>query len=129
MNPKKIWANLAVKDLERTEKFYTAIGFKRNGKPNKELVSFFVGEKDFIVHFFLEEVLNKFLNGELADLKHGSEIIFTLSADTKDEVNIWAEEVRNAGGTILSEPEEFGEGYYGFSFADTDGHKWNVFYM
>ena len=38
-------------------------------------------------------------------------------------------EVRNAGGTIFPEPAEFGQGYYGFGFADPDGHKWNVFNM
>ena len=129
MKPKKIWANLGVKDVERTRKFYSALGFKRNGEHNvKELVSFFIGNDDFIVHFFANDALKKFM-GELSDLKQGNEIIFTLSAENKDEVNAWAEEVRNAGGQLVSEPAEFGEGYYGFVFADPDGHKWNVFYM
>ncbi len=35
MNPKKIWANLAVTDPERTAKFYTALGFKPNGVKQK----------------------------------------------------------------------------------------------
>ena len=26
-------------------------------------------------------------------------------------------------------PEEFGKGYYGFVFADPNGHRFNVFYM
>ena len=69
------------------------------------------------------------MNGEMADPDLGSEIIFTLSAESKDEVNAWAEEVRKAGGIIFSEPVEFGEGYYGFTFSDPDGHKWNVFHM
>ncbi len=38
-------------------------------------------------------------------------------------------EVENAGGKIITKPEAFGEGYYGFLFADPDGHKFNVFYM
>jgi predicted lactoylglutathione lyase len=37
--------------------------------------------------------------------------------------------VQQAGGTIVSKPESFGKGYYGFVFADPDGHKYNVFYM
>ncbi|MFV8326709.1 VOC family protein [Flavobacterium sp. ZS1P14] len=130
MKPKKIWANLGVKDVEQTKKFYSALGFKRNGHGNaKELVSFFIGNDDFIVHFFANDTLNKAMEGTLSDPKQGNEIMFTLSAENKDEVNAWAEEVRNAGGNIFSEPAEFGEGYYGFSFADPDGHKWNVFYM
>ncbi|MES2238987.1 MAG: VOC family protein [Bacteroidota bacterium] len=128
MNTKKIWSNLAVTDLERTTKFYTEIGFKPNGS-SKDLTSFKVGEDNFIIHFFLKDILKPAIKGEIADLKHGNEIIFTLSADSKEEVNNWEDEVRKAGGTIVSKPEEFGPGYYGFVFADPDGHKYNVFYM
>jgi uncharacterized protein len=130
MKPKKIWANLAVKDVERTREFYTTLGFKRNGEHNhSDLVSFFIGEENFIVHFFANNVLKKAIEGELSDLTQGNEIIFTLSAGNKDEVNAWAEEILKAGGKLYSKPSEFGEGYYGFVFADPDGHKWNVFHM
>ena len=128
MKTKKIWANLAVQDLECTTKFYTELGFKSNGRSD-ELTSFFVGEDDFIIHFFLKNILTSGMKGEIADLKYGNEIIFTLSADSREEVNNWENEVKNAGGTIISNAEEFGQGYYGFVFADPDGHKFNVFYM
>jgi|SRR6185436_814732 len=128
MQTKKIWANLAVNNLERTTKFYTDIGFKPNGS-SKELTSFLIGEDHFIMHFFLKDVLKTGIKGELADLKHGNEIIFTLSAESNEEVDQWAKEVQKAGGNLVSEPEEFGKGYYGFVFADPDGHKFNVFYM
>lgn len=128
MKTKKVWANLVVSDLERTTKFYTEIGFKPNGR-SKDLTSFMVGEDNFIIHFFLEEVLKSNVPGEVADLKKGSEVVFTLSADSKEEVNDWEKEVKKAGGNILSKPEEFGPGYYGFVFTDPDGHKFNIFYM
>lgn len=128
MKTKKVWANFSVQDLERTTAFYKGIGFKQNGAL-EQLTSFFVGEENFIIHFFLKDVLEPGMKGPIIDTKAGNEIIFTLSADTKEEVNSWEEEVRQAGGTIVSKPEEFGEGYYGFVFADPDGHKFNVFYM
>ena len=128
MQTKKIWANLGVEDLERTTKFYTELGFKPNGA-SEELTSFLVGDNDFVVHFFLKDILKSFINGEMVDPKLGNEIVFTLSADSKEEVNNWQDEVKKAGGTIISPAEEFGEGYYGFVFADPDGHKFNVFYM
>src|SRR5438067_392488 len=128
MKPKKIWANLGVADLARTTRFYTEIGFKPNGISN-ELTSFLVGENNFVIHFFLNNILKSAIKGQMADLKNGNEIIFTLSAQSKEEVNNWENEVKNAGGTIISNAEEFGKGYYGFVFADPDGHKFNVFYM
>lgn len=128
MNTKKIWANYTVADLHRTTAFYTQLGFKPNGA-SKDLTSFMVGEDDFIIHFFLKDVLQQNTKIEIADAKLGNEIIFTLSADSKEETDRWAREVENAGGTLVTQPEAFGPGYYGFVFADPDGHKFNVFYM
>lgn len=128
MKPKKIWANLGVSDLERTSKFYAGLGFKSNGA-SEDLTSFFVSEDDFIIHFFLKEVLRKNINLNLVDPVKENEIIFTLSAESREEVDKWAKEIEPAGGKLISKPEAFGEGYYGFVFADPDGHKFNVFYM
>jgi len=128
MNPKKIWSNLAVSDLDRTTKFYTALGFKSNGRSD-ELTSFFFGEDDFVMHFFLQDVLKAFLKSDMIDPQKASEVVYTLSADSKEQVDLWAKEVENAGGSLISRPEAFGKGYYGFLFTDPDGHKFNVFYM
>lgn len=128
MNTKKIWANFGVTDLERTTKFYQQLGFKHNGVSD-QLTSFFFGDEKFIIHFFLKDALEPGMMGAIIDTKAGNEIIFTLSADTREEVDSWAKEVQEAEGTLISNPEEFGAGYYGFVFADPDGHKFNVFYM
>jgi len=128
MKTKRIWANFSVQDLDRTTKFYKQLGFKQNGASD-QLTSFFFGEGNFIIHFFLKDVLEPGMKGPVIDTKAGNEIIFTLSADSREEVNNWETEVRQAGGTIVSGPEEFGEGYYGFVFADPDGHRFNVFHM
>jgi len=128
MQTKRIWANFGVEDLTRTTTFYKQLGFKHNGESN-QLTSFFFGEENFIIHFFLKDVLQPAMKGQIVDTKTGNEIIFTLSADSREEVNSWEKEVREAGGTIVSKPEEYGKGYYGFVFADPDGHKFNVFHM
>lgn len=126
-----IWSNLGVSDLERTTKFYKELGFKPNGKHSvtKELTSFLVGDDDFVMHFFLKDILETNMKVKIADTKYAIEVMFTLSAESKDQVDKWAKDVKKAGGTLISEPEEFGEGYYGFVFADPDGHTFNVFYM
>jgi predicted lactoylglutathione lyase len=132
METKKIWANLSVKDIEQTHEFYKKLGFKPNGAFSKEneLVSFLVGEDDFVVHFFSHESLKPSMGGEIADLKNGNEVMFTLSADSREEVDEWAEAVKKAGGTVFSKPQEIqgNSNWYGCGFTDPDGHKWNVFY-
>lgn len=131
MRPKMIWANLAVADLERTQKFYTELGFKPNNPhSSNELVSFFMAGNEFIIHFFLKNIIERNLKTmKFGDPQSSNEIIFTLSAENIKQVDEWADEVKKAGGTIVSEPESFGENYYGFVFADPDGHKFNVFFM
>src|SRR5688572_21549908 len=117
MNPKKIWANLVVKDLDRTTDFYTALGFKSNGR-SADLTSFFFGESDFIIHFFLPGIIKKGFITEVTDSQKSNEIIFSFPAESKLIVNEWAKEVEKAGGKLISSPAEFGEKYYGFVFAD-----------
>lgn len=133
MKTKKVWANLSVIDVEKTHEFYKELGFRTNGEfPNEyELASFLVGEDDFVVHFFsrVSAQFKTSIGGDIADLSHGNEVMFTLSADSKEEVDQWAEAVKKAGGSIFTKPQEiFQEGWYGCGFADPDGHKWNVFY-
>lgn len=131
MRPTKIWANLGVADVDKTRKFYETLGIKPNQghDKQKELTSFLFGDDDFVVHFFQKDILKENIGGEMADLSKGNEIIFTLWADSREEADKWAGEVRKAGGILFSEPAEFGKGYYGFGFSDPDGHKWNVFHM
>lgn len=134
MKPKKVWANLAVADTEQTHAFYKKLGFKPNGVFSKEneLTSFLIGEHEFVVHFFSKNssMFKDSLGGNIADLEQGNEVMFTLSAESREEVDKWAEEVKKAGGTVFSEPQPIiNDNWYGCGFADLDGHKWNVFFM
>ena len=122
----QIWANLGVKDVARTEAFYTKLGFEQTpGQKSEELTSFLFGNDGFMIHFFKEESLKKGMKGELADLSKGNEVIFSISAETEDEVNNWAVKVKDAGGHVFSPPEAF-QGMYGCAFTDPDGHKFNI---
>lgn len=123
-----IWANFAVDNLDRTTEFYSSLGFKSNGRSD-ELTSFFFGENEFVIHFFLKDILEKNTNVSFANNQNSNKILLSMLAEKKDEVDQWAESVRKAGGKIESEPKEFGDNYYGFVFSDPDGHKFNVFKM
>lgn len=128
---RQVWANLPVKDVERAREFYSSLGFKINGgRESEQLASFLVGEDDFVIHFFREEIFEQSSVGKAADLEQGSEVMFTIGANSRKEVDTWAEQVTEAGGTLFSKPAEIGKGngWYGCGFSDPDGHKWNVFY-
>ena len=127
MEAKMIWANLVSADLKKTAEFYTDLGFKANGKFTYEYASFFFGKDNFVINFFTEQRLGKSVNGNITNTKNGNEIIFSLSAVSKDEVDKWFEKIKAMGGMIFSEPQDYEIGYT-FGFADPDGHKFNVLY-
>jgi predicted lactoylglutathione lyase len=127
MNSKKIWANFSVKDAKRTHQFYSELGFTPNGTNNyPKLASFVFGDADFVIHFFEE---GSSIDEYISTAANNNEIIFTLSAQTETEVQEWADKVIPAGGTIFKAVERDASGYYGFGFADPDGHRFNVLLM
>ena len=128
MIAKKIWANFSVKDAKRTKQFYTQLGFTPNKTNNDpKLASFLFGDADFVIHFFEQgSQIDEYLP---SGSKNASEIIFTLSAETKAEVNEWQDRVKKAGGNIFHEAGRDETNHYGFVFADPDGHKFNVLLM
>ena len=124
---KMIWANFSVKDAKRTDQFYTQLGFKSNKfSDDPKLVSFLFGDDEFVIHFFEQ---GSRIDEYLTAGSNGNEIIFTLSANTEQEIEALAGKIKTAGGTIFQEPKRDESGYFGFGFADPDGHRFNVLLM
>lgn len=128
MNAKKIWANFSVKDAERTNQFYTQLGCKPNGTNSyPKLASFLFGDDNFVIHFFEQgSQIDEYIT---TGAKSSNEIIFTLSAETEQEVIDLANKVKAAGGSIFKEAGRDKAGYFGFGFSDPDGHRFNVLLM
>ena len=127
MKAKMIWANFSVKDVKRTNDFYTQLGFTPNKSINyPKLASFLFGDDDFVIHFFEH---GSRIDEYLPSGSKASEIIFTLSAETEAEVNEFAGKVKEAGGNIFQKLRRDENNYYGFAFADPDGHRFNVLLM
>ncbi len=127
MTAKKIWANFSVADASRTRAFYTHLGFEPSmANSNGQLASFLFGDDHFVIHFFEQ---GSGIDTYLPSGPENGEVIFTLSAESEAEVNDWMQKVKEAGGTLHSEAGRDEAGYYGFTFADPDGHKFNILLM
>ena len=127
---KDVWINLPVKDVNKSREFFSALGFPLNSRHanNNEMASLVVGDKNVIVMLFPEATFEKYTSIKIADTQQGSEVLFSIGADSKEEVDELVSKVEQAGGTIYSKPSDQGW-MYGAGFADLDGHRWNVLYM
>ena len=128
---KELWINLPVKDVKRSREFYTKIGFTLNEKygNNDSSASFLVGSKNIIVMLFAEPVFKGFVRHEISDAVKGSEVLFSIDAESRAEVDEIAKKAEAAGGTVFGKPGENQGWMYGCGFCDPDGHRWNSLYM
>jgi len=129
---KEIWVNLPVKNIEVAVAFFTAIGFSFNtnfGGDPKTAACMLVGSKNVVVMLFQEQLFESFTQKKLADTGVGSEVLFSIDAESKEEVDALAAKVTAAGGTVYSPPALVQGWMYGCGFIDMDGHRWNVLFM
>ena len=128
---KEFWVNLPTKDINKTKTFFKAIGFVENTHfgENPTMASFFLGEKNVAVNFFTEEIFKGFSGNEIADTIKGTEVLLSIDAQTRAEVDELAKKAVEAGGIVYGKPGEKDGWMYGCGFTDLDGHRWNVLYM
>jgi hypothetical protein len=125
---KQIFINLAVKDLQKSVDFYTALGFTINPQFSDNTGKCMVWSENIFVMILTHEKFASFATKPLADTKSNLAGLFSLSLDSIDEVNNIMTKGLNAGGT---EPNEMRD--YGFmqqrTIEDFDGHTWEIFFM
>lgn len=125
---KQIFINLAVKDLQKSAAFYTALGFTVNTQFSDDTGKCMVWSDSIFVMLLTHEKFLNFTAKPIADTKSAVAGLFSLSVDSVEEVNSMMAAGLAAGGT---EPNEMRD--YGFmqqrTVEDFDGHTWEVFYM
>ena len=78
---------------------------------------------------FVADAFAKFTGHAVAATTQASEVLFSLGADSRDQVDDMAALAWSAGGTVFAEPLESNGFMYGCGFCDPDGHRWNVLFM
>ena len=128
--PKEIWANLPVKDVQKSKGFFQQLGFAFNEKMSggDQFACLLVGSNNFHVMLFQEMIFKSFTKNALADTAQCSEVLFSIDADNRQEVDELAEKVTAAGGNVFAAPAEFQGWMYGCAFSDLDGHRWNMLF-
>ncbi|QBZ97764.1 VOC family protein [Flavobacterium sangjuense] len=127
---KQIWLNLPVKDALKSKDFFSKIGFTfLEERTTPDSACMLVGEGNFVVMLFGESMFQNFIQHQITDTKQSSEILISIDAESREEVNAIAQNAKAAGGSVFAEPAENQGWMYGCGFCDLDGHRWNVLYM
>lgn len=125
---KQIFINLAVKDLQKSMDFYTALGFTNNPQFSDDNGKCMVWSDTIYVMLLSHEKFSEFISKPIADTKSNVAALYVLSFDSFDEMNATTEKALQAGGVEPSEMKD-----YGFmqqrTIEDFDGHTWELFYM
>ena len=125
---KQIFINLAVKDLQKSMAFYSALGFTNNPQFSDDSGKCMVWSDSIYIMLLTHEKFSGFAHKPIADTKSNIAALYSLSVGSVDEINIMMENGLKAGGTEPSEMKD-----YGFmqqrTIEDFDGHTWEIFYM
>jgi len=124
----KIFLNLAVKDLNKAVSFYNELGFSTNPKFTNEKGACIVIDENIFVMILVEEFYKTFTNKQICDSATTSEVLISISLDSRKQVDEMFEKAVKAGGTDYIEGKDYGW-MYQRTFLDPDGHHWEVFYM
>jgi predicted lactoylglutathione lyase len=126
---KQFWLNLPVKNVNRSKDFFKQLGFTFNeqhgGGPDSACM--LLGDQKVVCMLFEEATFRSFIGN--AALSHAPEVLLSIDAQSKEEVDDMVAKAIKAGGTSTHKPGKMTGWMYGTVFTDLDGHRWNVLHM
>ena len=128
MTNKKIFVNLPVKDLQRSIKFFTALGYSFNQQFTDETATCMIISEGIYAMLLTEEKFRTFTPKAICDATKSTEVLICLSCDNRAQVDEMISKAVVAGGSTYNEPQDHGF-MYAHGFQDPDGHIWEVMYM
>ena len=124
----KIFINLAVKDLKKSIDFFTKLGFSFNPQFTDEQATCMIVGDNIFAMLVIEQRFKDFTKKEICNAHKNTEVLIAIDADSREKVDEMVKTAVDAGGSIYMEPQDHGW-MYGHSFADLDGHQWEIMYM
>ncbi|MBK9270250.1 MAG: VOC family protein [Saprospiraceae bacterium] len=127
MNIKSIYINLPVKDLSKTRDFWTQLGFAFNEQFSDEKALCLILKEGSIYSMLItHEFFAGFTNRPVSD-SSSTEVLIAIEVDSKEKVDAMVHTALSNGATRYRESADHEWMYYD-SFADPDGHQWEVLY-
>jgi uncharacterized protein len=124
----KIFVNLPVADLPRSLAFFKALGYSHNPQFTDETAACIVISESIHVMVLTHDKFRMFTPKAICDTSKETEVLLCLSCESRQQVEDLVRKAVAAGGSTYAEPKDYGF-MYQHSFADPDGHQWELVYM
>jgi predicted lactoylglutathione lyase len=108
--------------------FFRNLGFTFNGQFTDENAACMVIGENIYVMLLVEKFFSTFTNKPVSDASKSTEVIVAIDSPGRSDVDEMFNKAIAAGGTKYREPQDHGWMYIQ-SFADPDGHLWEIIYM
>src|SRR5687768_7920341 len=124
----QIYVNLPVKNLQRSIDFFTKLGFTFNQQFTDDKATCMIIGENIYAMLITEERFREFTKKPISDASKSTEVLIAIDAENREQVDDMVRKAVDAGGSLYNDPKDHGWMYY-HSFADPDGHQWEVIYM
>ena len=125
---RKIFVNLPIQNMERSQAFFRALGFSFNPQFTNEQGACMVISDDIFTMLLVEPFFQTFTRKPIADARRSTEVLVCLSCDSRAEVDELVKKALAAGATAPNAPQDHGF-MYAHGFEDLDGHLWELVWM
>lgn len=124
----KVFINLPVRNLDASMGFFKDLGFSFNPQFTDEKAACMVISENIFVMLLTDSYFQTFTRKTICDASKATEVLIALDTQSKEEVQQMVNKAQALGGHIYAEPQDHGW-MYQHSFADLDGHQWEIVYM
>lgn len=127
MNIKSIYVNLPIDDINATRMFWTKLGFSFNEQfSDDKALCLVLNENNMYTMFLTKPFFTTFTNRSIADATT-TQVLLAIEVESKAQVDEIVQTALINGGTRYREAADHGWMYYD-SFADINGHQWEVMF-
>jgi len=128
LTPHKLFVNIPVSDLQRSIRFFEALGFVFNPQFTDATASCMLVGEDAYFMLLVHDRFTGFSRRPLGDPRRETNALFAISVNSRAEVDEMVRKAVAAGGSHAVDAQDHGF-MYGWSFYDLDGYHWEVFWM
>jgi predicted lactoylglutathione lyase len=126
--PRKVFVNLPVRDLQKSMAFFSTLGFSFNPQFTDDKAACMIFSDDGYAMLLSEPFFRTFTKREVCDTTKATEALVALSCGSRAEVDELTSKALAAGGQEAMPSQDHGF-MYTRNFYDVDGHHWELLWM